>query len=478
MKHRLFGFFILILSLSRVFANDTSSIRPVLKPIGFANGDNFLLGFIGGESIIEYETPSIKIEKSPNILSSLGINYGELLLSGIKSLLFEYKNYRGGNHLSSYSVFANGNYSVIDERLLRLANKYFFKNRKFLNQLYDWALPSYRQAFQLLTYEEQYIQKRNIEVAEKYIELVLTGKNRKAFSTWLLNKGFEHDEKITGFLKRRIIKRQWTIDDCQYWVGRIKRDFIPLMKDPEQHSSHYQIIEQVNEKLYKAVDGKGYCFMVNNQFKPLTYGYAYIMTKGDSLIMMRYEDEDNSIIYSIRAYNKKGYFDLLPFPEWNSYSPITDSSGIFTSTEMSGIYDIKNKRYILDTCSFIRSVAHSPYVIAVKKIWYCYGTDTHEPTRYLLYNFNGQKLTDETVFVEMASGDESNEMICIYNVSTSSDGKMIAFMNGEKKVGIIDSSGNTVVPFKYEWVDLNEYPRRVLCGLSSTDRKADVYSFE
>lgn len=474
MKNRLPGLFILILFLSRVYANDTSSFRAALKPIGFIDSDHLMEGFIGSNSTIEYETPSIEIKKSPDILPALQINYTDLLMSGIKSLLFEYKNYRGGDHLSSYSVFANGNYSVIDEKLLGIANKYLFRNRTLLNQLYKWALPSYREAFQLLTYEEQHMQQKNLEVAEKFIELVLKQKNRKAFNAWLRKKGVEEDEKITGFLKRRILKKQWTIDDCSYWLARIKKDIMPLMKDPGKGSSHYQNIEKINEKLYMAVDGKGYYFMVNEKYKPLTYGYAYIIQQGDSLIAMRSDSDDDSYIYSISEYNQNGTFKLLPFPEWNTYTPITDSSGIFTSRRKSGIYDQKNKKYILDNCTFIRNVAHSPYVIA-KKMYgdYPEGKE-HEARHYLLYNYNGQKLTDEAVYVYEEMDYSTDEIVCTYNVATSPDGKIIAFVNEDKKAGLIDSSGKLVASFQYEWVDFSEYPHKVYGGYSVLNKMTDT----
>lgn len=474
MKNRLPGFFMLILFLSRVNGADTASFRPDLKPIGFISSNHLMLGFIGTDNTIEYETPSIKIAKSPDVLPSLGINYDELLMSGIKSLLFEYKNYRGGDHLSSYSVFANGNYSVIDEKLLGIANKYLFRNRTLLNQLYKWALPSYREAFQLLTYEEQHMQQKNLEVAEKFIELVLKQKNRKAFNAWLRKKGVEEDEKITGFLKRRILKKQWTIDDCTYWLARIKKDIMPLMKDPGKGSSHYQNIEKINEKLYMAVDGKGYYFMVNEKYKPLTYGYAYIIQQGDSLIAMRSDSDDDSYIYSISEYNQTGTFKLLPFPEWNTYTPITDSSGIFTSMYKSGIYDEKNKKYILDNCTFIRNVAHSPYVIA-KKMYgdYPEGKE-HEATHYLLYNFNGQKLSDEAVYVEEQMDYATDKKDYIYYVTTSPDGRVVAFVNEAKKAGVIDSSGKVIASFKYEWVDFSDYPHKVYGGFSVLNKMADT----
>ena len=138
---------ILILFLSRVHASDTTSYQPVLRPIGFIKSSNLMLGFIGTDNTIEYETPSIRIDKSPKILSSLNINYEELLMSGIKSLLFESKNYRGSELLSSYSVFANGNYSVIDDRLLRIANKFIFKN-KTINDTRSQTLFNFRKCFE------------------------------------------------------------------------------------------------------------------------------------------------------------------------------------------------------------------------------------------------------------------------------------------------------------------------------------------
>ena len=473
MKCKFSGLFIFILFLSRVYAHDTISVKPTLLPIGFNTSDHLMLGAISGNTVL-YATPDIEINEPPKLLPDMNVNWVELLQSGIKSLLFESKNYGGADLLSSYSVFANGNYSVIDERLLKIANRFLFRNKTTLNKLYNWALPSYQEAFQLLTYEEQEVQQRNLQVAEKYIQLVLANKNIRGYNAWLRKMSIEEDEKVTGFLKRRVMKGQWTIDDCRYWVSRIKKDFMPLMKNKGNPASHYQITEQITNNLFIAVDGKGKFFLLDRQFKALTHPFQYIYRKDDQLIAMRSDSDDDSFIYSISEYNEKGSFNMLPFPEWNTYTPITDSSGIFTARRMSGIYDLKNKRFILDSCQFIRSVAHSQYVIAKKIRNLFIEQEEYESNHHLIYNFNGQKLTDEAVYVKEEIDYSTDETVFTYNVSTSPDGKIIAFVNKDKKAGLIDSSGKLVASFQYEWVDFSEYPHKVHCGFSLQNKMADT----
>jgi hypothetical protein len=205
-----------------------------------------------------------------------------LLISFIQSLLFEYKNYQGSENLSGYSFFGLGNFRIINDELLEYANKKILNNQKILQGIYDWMLPYYQTTFNSITVEEQQVMIRNLEIGEQYVHLVLEKKNQKAFDQWIEKKEYTLDEKTIGFLKRRVDKKQWTVADCKYWISLIKKDFLPIAKNPENLSSHYQIIEEINDNLFIAVNHKGEYGLIDKNYMIIEpFRFTYIRREND-----------------------------------------------------------------------------------------------------------------------------------------------------------------------------------------------------
>lgn len=284
----------------------SQTIHPiVLEPTGLStNGYSieFLEG--GSNAFLKYKSPNIHSAEPSNLPVLERLSYSKILMSGIKSLLFEYKNY-SGKFLTGYSIFALGNYSIYTDQLLEYANKLFLPDQNLLKKVYDWILPDYQIAFNSLTIDEQQIIADKLLTCEKYIECKTKSNGQEEFDNWLKVNTFEVDEKIIGFLNRRLDKNQWTLTDCRYWINRLKSDFLPLLKNKNDISSHYQVTDCISPDLYIATNHKGEYWLLNSDFTLVDSNkYVWIQKQSDTLL------------YGYKSYNTDNYeeLNLINFP--------------------------------------------------------------------------------------------------------------------------------------------------------------------
>lgn len=277
-------------------AQQKIKVNPYIQPKGFStNGYTtyYLTG--GGSAYLMYSDPPISISVPADMPHQKKIPYKDLLYSGLSSLLLEYKNYNGAKDLSAYSIFALGNYCMLPDKLLPMINKIIFPDRSLLIRLYKWAKPHYMDVFSSLTVEEQETLINKLLTAEQYVAYVLKGKNKAGYQKWLSSNKIKPDIKVTGFLARRVQKKQWNADDCAYWVNVLKKDFMPLVKNKKIPATHYQVTNLLNARLMIATDHVGRYYILDTKFKKKTLEpYLFIQRQEDS---------------SIRAYRSYEYSD-------------------------------------------------------------------------------------------------------------------------------------------------------------------------
>jgi hypothetical protein len=237
----------------------------VVKAIGM----NRSLSDVWGRPVPKYNIHFEERIEVPDLPQKELFNYSDLLMSGIKSLLLEGKNYpHYESAIVPYGVFALGNYSKYygNEQLLRCANELFLPDQGLLQKLYNWILPFYRTAFQKLSYTEQRKLLSRIDLCEAYLQYVVDFGRPDLYQQWLDGHEWDDDEKARGFLQRRLDKGQWTRKDCQYWLQALRRDFEPLLKNPHIPASHYLLMEQVAEDVQIVVDGMGRYYLTDLQY--------------------------------------------------------------------------------------------------------------------------------------------------------------------------------------------------------------------
>ena len=132
--------------------------------------------------------------------------------------------------------------------------------------IYQWAKPYLVKTFNSLTYKEQKRLLVKLSMAERYVLNVMKEKNTAKYNQWLKANGYEHENKLVGFLNRRIDKKQWKIEDCEYWINVLKTQFIPLLKDKNQLKSHYQVTDIINDKYMIACDHIAYYYILDKQY--------------------------------------------------------------------------------------------------------------------------------------------------------------------------------------------------------------------
>lgn len=220
----------------------------------------------GAGDYVEYNKPSFGINVPEAFPEKQSIPYEKLLLSSIYSLLYEYKNYKGQFHLTAYAVFALGNYRQLKDESLKVINETIFPNKKYLQMIYQWVKPYFITTFNSLTFKEQQRLLVKLSMADRYVLNVMKEKNATKYNQWLKDKGYEYDDKLVGFLQRRLDKKQWKLEDCQYWINELKNQFIPLLKDKNQLKSHYQVSDIINDKYMIACDHIANYYILDKQY--------------------------------------------------------------------------------------------------------------------------------------------------------------------------------------------------------------------
>ena len=212
-----------------------------------------------------------------------------------------------GESLSGYSVFAAGNYSVYNEAILYFANHFLFPDHERMMKLYNWALPYYKSAFATLSVEEQMVQWNNLKVAEFYVNTVLEHEDYLGFADSLRKNKLIVDEKIIGFLQRRYFKEQWSLDECAFWIEKLKEDIKPLLKNPKLLSSHYQVIRPLGKNALIAVNHLGEYYILNKQYRPiLKEKFCWIDIQEETIDCYRSESTSDIYEYPLSEFLNRG----------------------------------------------------------------------------------------------------------------------------------------------------------------------------
>ena len=436
------------------------------------------------------------------------ISYFDLLKSGIKSLLLEYKNYRGKVTSSAYLIFSLGNYNQLTDEVLETLNTSVLPNQGILKTLYTIVKPSYKNAFKSLTFEEQIVLLNKITLCENYIEFVLINKDEKSFKKWRESSNIDFDEKAIGFLKRRVTKGQWTIKDCKYWMVQLKKDFSPLLKDPNLVESHFQILQNIQENLNIVANHNGTYFLMDNQ-------YNKIIDKNYNSLSF-----DNKEIYFTDEFKKTGMYRInhngsLEFPlkehwmywekfnEHKIYCSFTQNDTIFPGEideygELSfdtllvpkkffGIYDAKIDNIILESPNPFDFFGDFILVEIEEKLRKEYELEEDEESLYL-FSKNAKKILDKPIcgystmyldsFGEPTIDDEGNfQYLISLPIRDINNGNLKVISSCEGKSGVVDSNGNIIIPFVYDnfYEDIIEN-ENIIVGIKN-DQK-DLFSID
>lgn len=300
--------FVFLITVSSLFSQANSPDVFKISPSRFSiyNSPNseitYCLSMLGS-AYVEYKRPFFDLIVPETIPEKNLIEYETLLFSSIHSLLYEYKNYDGQFNLTAYSVFALGNYHRLGRVTLEILNESILPNKNYLEMIYQWAKPYLVKTFNSLTYKEQKRLVVKLTMADRYVLNVMKEKNTAKYNQWLMASGYEYDEKLVGFLQRRIDKKQWKLEDCQYWINVLKTQFAPLLKDKNQLKSHYQVTDIINDKYMIACDHIAYYYILDKNYnKVFKDKFRLIQFNGpNELLAYRGLDYDNFQKFNINA---------------------------------------------------------------------------------------------------------------------------------------------------------------------------------
>jgi hypothetical protein len=236
-----------------------------------------MIGMVG--PYVEYTTPKLEKEVPVEFNKLKDIDFNLSLNLGIESLLLNYKQY--SRDQPKYYYILQGFAYLMKESI-----EDYIKDKDMLNKMYDWYVPEAKKTFKLLTYEEQLYHINKILLCEAYINLVKIKNDEASYEKFLASKNMYEDRWIQGFINRRINNEQWTIEDCLFWVNKIKKDFMPLIKNPRQRKNHYNVYDTIG-KYYLALKANGKTVLLDKNYQLLTDKEVYATEKiNDSLLVV------------------------------------------------------------------------------------------------------------------------------------------------------------------------------------------------
>jgi hypothetical protein len=351
---------ILILCSNMIFAQQNYFDNYQIRCIGSSDEDNGTYYLSGGTTpYMIFNYVDMKKEPGPDLPSYQELDYEKILNGGLNSFLFENKYY---GDLSYYSLFGWGNFSVMGNEVLKLANEVFFPNRKLLNSVYAYYVPEYKKAFTKLTVPEQSLYLSKLDMAEKFVKFVLQEKNREMYETWLKKNNLKHDHYITEFMERRVKKGQWKVADCNYWIKKVRKDFEPLKKNPNIKA--YYFYEQMNL-------GDSLLLLIDHECNQFFSDMAYNRCDEKNYQVVKFEDGSfkGSLIGSsvkVKIYplfneaNEKQYIQLsdsICFFQKDEICKYLNNNEIWgeeTKMFKSGVlYDFKNRTIIRDSLEML-----------------------------------------------------------------------------------------------------------------------------
>jgi hypothetical protein len=300
--------FVFLITVSSLFSQAISPDVFKISPSRFSiyNSPNseitYCLSMLSS-AYVEYKRPFFDLIVPETLPENNLIPYDELLFSSIHSLLYEYKNYDGQFNLTAYSIFALGNYNRLGRVTLEILNESILPNKNYLEMIYQWAKPYLVKAFNSLTYKEQKRLLVKLSMAERYVLNVMKEKNTAKYNRWLKANGYEYEfeDKLVGFLNRRIDKKQWKIEDCEYWINVLKTQFIPLLKDKNQLKSHYQVTDIINDEYMIACDHIAYYYILDKQYNKVFK---------DKFRLIQFNGPDELLAYPELDYDKIQKFNI------------------------------------------------------------------------------------------------------------------------------------------------------------------------
>jgi len=445
-----------LMLLNQGYSQSDSCQNPLLCPQGITRGKS-LEGAFG--PYLEYRQPDYQISIPRELGYQNNLPYHDLLQSGLNSLLLEYKNYHGDVTASSYLIFSYGNYHPFKKEILDFLNQNVFGNRKILLTIFDWINPYYQRVFQELTVEEQKILYSKSKQAEQYVQLVMKEKNYEKFEQWLLENDEKKDEKLVGFFERRVQKKQWTLADCEFWVKKVKDSF-PKMKDEKLVSSHYQVIQNIENGIQIVTNHLGYYFITADQ-------QNQVLTKEQNFI--QYQPFDRSFLIFERMnhrYSTKCYLDennVLEFPidpSWSDWRWLSENL-IYAEKESDEepltklLFDTKNSKVLFTDFGFLIPSFNGKFLELIQQ-------DGH----LKLLNSDGIELTKQELVIQITTVIDpisyEKEEIFIPIIHYSMDGKFLIIENSKAKFGMMDENGIEILPFKYEKLAFSEDSKMVL----------------
>lgn len=422
----------------------------------------------GSSAYVKYKSPAITVSVPDSFPLKMEIPYNKLLLSGLKSMLFEYKNYKGHVTSVSYTLFGLGNYSEMNETILSAINKNIFPNQNVLLAIYEWIKPHYIKVFKELTFNEQKLLFDKLQLADQYINLVIKDNNERKFQKWLRENGINDDPTLTSFFKRRISKRQWSVQDCLTWIKRIKNDF-PALKDKNKPASHFQVTEHINANLKVACNDVGFYFLIDSGYNKLSDQYVFIASDNKESFSLYptpnlndnykfYIDDDGALIKPIDS-------------SWKDWSFLNDTIVRFEKKKVSdtgakGLYNTRIQREVMSGYENIFPIESANALVALKA----------DESIGKIYNYQGNFFINEDLEIELLSLIDINTERTVYTIPVTliNDNKWMIIRNQLGKYGLSQVDGKLLLPFNYYDISFYQEKNQIITK-TSEDAPQQVY---
>lgn len=387
---------------------------------------------------MQYKIPPVPAELK-QVAPQLHINYARGLNRLLNSFQLEHLTYK--QILTPYSIFGLGNYPVInllpyndtlggnqDSVSLVTLRAAVFQKSGLLDIIYAWAMPSYQNAFSVMSVPEQDDYLKLLEETKAYAVNFDLKKEKHDLDS-LQNEFTSVKGKLNAFVYRRIANNELTKAACISWLNKIISDLQSVKRKTATPADNYVLYSAMDGNYFLAADYKNISahhrktkiiHLANGTSTVIdSISYSDIKYASADLVLGPSEKVDGKSTYRLFYCDTTGYRTFL-LPQ-----------------EEVGINDIAlgkgNDKRILIMNGADASQSH---------------------VLCSVYDLDSGKVVLKSFWVGALPTEDPYSSQVLYNIEVT--GGMLLIMGADGMQGLMDVNGNVVLPAIYKSITFDE----------------------
>ncbi|HTF05744.1 MAG TPA: hypothetical protein VK826_17070 [Bacteroidia bacterium] len=316
--------------------------------------------------------------------------------------------------------------------------KSIFGSKVLRELLYTWLMPSYRDAFSIMSVPEQRAYLLMLEEAKIYADTFSVEKEKRRVAN--VENYASEVGSLNAFIYRRVANNEITRDECTGWINRMIKDLEPAQKQNPSEADDYVLLEHLGYGYYSAVDhldadGYGAQYVI---IRKVNEQYSVLPVPKFSTAQL--DEPDTNFVIGYRYENKQRH----------RYVFYCDSScWLFTETAYAGY---PRQHVVLGS-------GKSARFLMIDAVDYDY-KDPDDPDKEMticsVVDADSGTVVIDSIYIPRVSYEVNFELITKY--PELSKERIIFYHAVSKKYGIMDRYGNILVQPKYKSIEATADP--------------------